>query len=104
MSRGLESARNKRIMREGAARARISLKMGGAFVAFVEAGEELDLIADFTVRWQIGRFDGAAAQPSGGLAFRGEVLGLDALIHEPGCFQGDCLTEFVVHSFRAPIL
>jgi hypothetical protein len=33
----------------------------GALVAFVEAGEELDLVADFGIRREIGGFDVAPA-------------------------------------------
>ena len=41
-----------------------------------------------------------ATEPFGGLAFGGEVLGLDALVHQAGGFEGDGLTEFdITHPF-----
>ena len=66
----------------------------GAAVAFVDAGEDLDLVADFGVGRKVFGFDPLAAEPFGGLAFGGEVLGLDALVHQAGGFKGDRLTKF----------
>ena len=41
-----------------------------------------------------------AAEAFGGLAFGGEVFGLDAFVHQPGGFEGDRLTEFdISHPF-----
>ena len=75
-----------------------------AFVAFVQAGEELDLIADLGVGGEVLRLDRAAAESLGGLSFGGEILGFDPVIHQPGGFEGDRLAEFViVHPFIAPI-
>ena len=40
------------------------------------------------------------AQALGGLALGGVVLGLDALVHQAGGFEGDRLTEFgISHPF-----
>ncbi len=75
-------------------------EVGGAVVAFVEAGEDLDLIADFGVGREVRRFDAAPAQAFGGLAFGGEVFGFLSLVHQPGGFQRDRLTKFgISHPF-----
>src|SRR5262249_31934567 len=42
----------------------------------------------------------AAAEAAGGLALGGEVLGLDALVHQAGGFQGNGLAELdISHPF-----
>ena len=73
-------------------------------VALVQAGEELDLVADLGVGGEVVGLDAAAAEALGGLALGGEVLGLDPLVHQPGGFEGDRLAELDIgHSFHAPI-
>ena len=49
--------------------------MGSPAVAFVEASEHLDLVADFGVGRQIFGFEAAATEAFGGFAFGGEILG-----------------------------
>ncbi len=72
----------------------------GAAVAFVNASEHLDLVADFGVGGEVFRLDPLTAQPFGGLAFRGEVFGFDAFVHQAGGFERDRLTQFTqTHSF-----
>ena len=68
-------------------------EVGGAFVAFVEAGEELDLVADLGVGGEVVGFDAAAAEALGGLAFGGEVFGLARARTSAGGFQSDRLAE-----------
>ena len=73
----------------------------GAAVAFVDAGEHLDLVADFGVGGEVFRFDPLAAEPFGGLAFGGEVFGFDAFVHQAGGLKGDRLTQFTLaHPFK----
>ena len=52
-------------------------QVGGAFLALVEAGEDLDLVADLGVGREVVRFDAAAAESPGGLAldFQGTAVG-----------------------------
>jgi hypothetical protein len=77
----------------------------GAAFAFVQAGEELDLVADFGVGGEVGGFDPATAKAFGGFALGGVVLGLDPLIHQAGGLVGDSVAEFVIgHPRNAPIL
>src|SRR5262249_28520200 len=76
----------------------------GAFFALVDAGEELDLFADFGVGGEIFGFDLLAADAFGGLALGGVVLRLDALIHQASGFERDGLAELgIAHPFRAPV-
>ena len=57
-----------------------------ARVAFVQAGEGLDLVADFGVAGQIGRLDPALADAVGGLLLGPVVFRLLARVHQPGGF------------------
>ncbi len=73
-------------------------------VAFVDAGEMLDLFADFGVGGEVFGFDAFAAQLLGRLALGGVVLGFDALVHQPGGIERDLPAKFVIgHSFHAPL-
>src|SRR5665213_1256092 len=79
-------------------------QIDGAAVAFVDAGEDLDLLADFGIGGKVFGFDPLTAEPFGRLAFRGEVFGFDALVHQAGRFESDGLTQFTLtHSFEAPL-
>src|SRR5262249_54503727 len=70
------------------------------FVALVEAGKDLDLVADFGIGGEVFGLDAAPAQPLGGLALGGEILGLDAFVHQPGGFQGNGLAKLgICHPF-----
>ena len=72
----------------------------GAAVAFMEPGEELDLIANFGVGRKILRLDAAPAETFGRLAFGGEVLGFDPFVHQPSGFQGNFLAKLDIgHPF-----
>ena len=67
-------------------------------VAFVDAGENLNLLANFGVGGKIGRF-AAAAQPFGGFSFGGEGFGLHPFVHQPGGFLSDGRMELdIAHS------
>ncbi len=57
---------------------RMSAQVLSAAVALVNAGEDLDLLANFGVGGEIAGLDVAAAQPLGRLAFGGKVFGLGA--------------------------
>ena len=62
-------------------------------LAFVEAGPDLDLVADFAVAGQIARLEVAAGDPPGRLEFGAEVFGFLALVHQPGGIPGHLATE-----------
>ena len=102
MSRG-RNGRSRR-MRRSASR-RMSRRLSVRCVAFVDAGEELDLLADFGVGGEVCGFDTLPAKAFGGLAFGGEVLGFDSLVHQASGFERDRLAEFdITHPFRAPFI
>ena len=68
-------------------------EVGGAAVAFVEAGEDWIWSRISALEGRSSGLTLAAAEAFGGLAFGGEVLGLDALVHQPGGFEGDRLAK-----------
>ena len=66
--------------------------------------KSLDLFADLGVGREVFRFDPLTAKAFGRFAFRGEVFGFDAFIHQASRFKGDGLTQFTLtHSFKAPL-
>ena len=72
----------------------MSRRLSRAAVAFVQAGEGLDLVADLGVAGQVGRLDPALAEAVGGLLLGAVVLGLLARVHQPGGFPGDLPPQF----------
>jgi hypothetical protein len=62
--------------------------------AFKQTGKDLDEFAYFRVGREIARFDVAAAESFGGLAFGGEVLGFDSLVHQARGFKSNGVAEF----------
>ena len=68
-------------------------QVDGTAVAFMDAREDLDLLADLGVGGKVFGFDPLTAEAFGGLAFRGEVFGFDPLVHQAGRFEGDGLTD-----------
>ncbi len=56
-------------------------QMLGARLAFLGAREDLNEVADFGVGREIVGLEMASAEPFRGLALRGEVLGLHAVVH-----------------------
>src|SRR5690606_6376421 len=69
------------------------LEVVGAGFAFVDAGKDLDLVADLGVGGQILRFDPPAANAAGGFHLGPVVLRLLADVHQPGGFPSDLLAE-----------
>src|SRR5262249_20724379 len=67
-----------------------------AFLALVQSGEELHLVADLGVGGEVLRLEGAATQTAGGLAFGGVVLALDTVVHQAGRLECDGLPKFSV--------
>src|SRR5262249_35552075 len=79
-------------------------QMPGALFAFMHAGEDLDLIADFRVGRAVFGFDASPKQAFGGFAFGSVVFRFDAFVHQTSGFERDRLTHFAEsHSFRAPL-
>ena len=68
----------------------------GAGFALVDTRERLNLVANLRVTRKIAGLDGAAAEAFGGLALGGEVLGFHPLVHEPGGFKRNGLTQLGV--------
>ena len=78
-------------------------QIGDAGIAFLGARKTLNQVADFRIRREIVRFDVAAAKALCGFAFRCEVLGLHAIVHQAGSFEGNGMTETNIgHPFYAP--
>jgi hypothetical protein len=69
---------------------------------FVQPGESLNLVADFDVAGEIGRFDPSLANAVGGLLFGAVVLRLFAEIHQPGGFPSDLPPQFRSGHSEAP--
>ena len=98
ISRGRKRA-SSRIRRS--ASSRMSRRFGVRASPFVQAGERLDLVADFGVARQIGRLDPALADAVGGLLLGPVVLRLLPGVHQPGGFPGDLPPQFrLVHARR----
>src|SRR5437867_1316173 len=66
----------------------------------MNAGEGLDLFADFRVGGKIAGLDIPATKTLGRLAFGGEILRFRPLVHQPRGFEGDRLPKFAIfHPF-----
>ena len=81
-------------------------EIGKPLIAFMDPCKDLNLVPNLAIRGEIG---GAMieidAQPGGGLSLGRKVLGLHALIHEPGGFDGNLPPQFGgVHGYVRPIL
>ena len=57
--------------------------------------QELDLIPDFRIAREVGGSDPTAAKFASRLGFGTIVLGLFAIVHQPGCLPCDLPPEFV---------
>ena len=64
-----------------------------AFFTFMDAGKDLNLLADLGIGGKIRGFDALAAQAFGRLAFGRVVFRFDAFVHQPGGLLSDCLAK-----------
>src|SRR5881409_3187939 len=66
----------------------------------MNAGKELNLVADLGVGGEIFGLAALTAEAFGGLALGGKVFGLDPLVHQPGRFERDGLAELGIRHPR----